>query len=656
MFISRYIRVQTLFKIKLSTSTAIIGLLILVLSVLSAHRADAQNTMIQYGKIASSDILMKSYPSEPSAEAAILVKQTSLKYIDGFESGQIKRHFERIKIFKSTAFDLADVVIEFYHFDGLEKVTELNAMITYPDGSIYNLNEGNVKKVKIGTEWTQVKLEFPKLTEGCIIEYEYALVKAYISEPEDFVFQYEFPVRYAEFSYSFPEHYEYIFIPQRENFIDAGDGYFRMSNIPSLKPAPFVTTVEDHRGKIKTQINRYHDSFSGTITLNPSILDLVKGLVRNRQFGYQYINKTPSKKIISAARGILAKVIPIENKIDSLQNFLLNEVSWDGTNELYSKNGINKAFKNRLANSTELNMMFIALLRSLNIKAYPVLVSSRDNGQIYRPYPSISNFTHAIVFATIEGKNVLLDISDPLKPAGLINFAALNNFGLVIKADEPFWIEILPDQVHDAYFGEYEIINQQLVGKFQGKHSHYSAYLERDYSRDGNFLDHWKLRFQQKYPRAYVHSAKLENLKNLNEDFRQEFELSIPGALSFKGDTLIVDPYLYGLYDKNPFVTKDRAYEVNFGYPFTEQYFFLLKVPENYEILTLPEQVTMSTEDRSASLQISSSFVGGKIQIMKRLDIAKAVYTPEEYMILKSVFDAIELKSKEKIVLIAKKE
>lgn len=635
-----------------NTCTVKSGLIVLLF--LSLQCAIAQNSDLQYGKVPSSDITMKAYPSEPNADAAILAKKTVTLFVDGLESGQISKHFERIKLFKASAFDLAKIIIEYYHYDELEQIEELNAMVTYPDGGVYHLSKKNVTKQRVGNEWTQIALTFPNLKEGCIIEYEYILKKDYISSPDDFVFQYDFPVRHAELQISFPDQFEYIHILQGKDYIEAEDGIFTMKDIPSLYDDLYSTGYNNHQGKIKTRINSYYDSFLGKQELNPSVQLMLKKLSKEKLFGQQYKNKINSNKIISDARMILAQPSDVLDKILSLQKFLLDQITWNGKMEIYSEKGIAKAYKSKSASSTELNFMLISLLKAANIEAYPVLVSTRDNGQAYNEFPILDDFSYAIILAKVNGSNLLLDISDPLKPPTLLNFAALNKYGLVVQDKEPFWIEIIPEQVSDVYLTEFKINGEILEGKFQSKHSNYSAYLERDYTRDENYLKHWKLRLQEKFPRTYISEGKQENLDQVSEPFKQEFRLEIPDGFEKTGDTVLISPFLYGNYDKNPFQLKERTFDVDFGYPFVEQAIFQLDLGEEYEVVKLPEPFAVTTEDRAVSFMITSTVIGNQVQIIKKFDVDKAVFAPEEYQSLKNIFEKIEDKINEELLVIKK--
>ena len=519
--------------------------------LLMATFSFSQDIDINFGKVQHSDIAMAEYTPEPDASAVILAKTKSLEYQTKPAIKQVIKHFERIKILKESAFDLGEVVIEYYHAEDLETIEQIQAMITYPDGRMLELDGQHATVAKIDKEWAQVILKFPNLVKGCIIEYEYILKKDYFSEPEDFVFQSEIPIRYASFSYVIPETINYIFFAQGEKFIEIGENEFTMINVPSIHEGAFITIMDDYIGKIETRIENYFDPYLGIQIVNPKVEVMAKRLMNDRLFGHQFSKDIYTRKITSAAKGVLDKDLPIIEKIDKLQAFILAHVSWDGTMELKCRKPIYKLFQDGKAGSTELNMMLLALLKYLDIKAYPVLISTRSNGQAYSSFPLESDFNYTAVLAEINGSMMLFDLSDELKPPSLLNFQALNQYGLVLKDDEPFWVKPSPNLTMDIFLAEMKLESNELIGKFSSKHNNYSGYLERDYTRDKNFLEHWKTAFQKRFPRAHIYDGSFENLDQINEEFKQAFSLEIPGAVESRSDTIFVTPFLFGPYDEN---------------------------------------------------------------------------------------------------------
>ncbi len=612
----------------------------------------AQDTSIKFGKVPSEDIEMLEYELEPDADAVVLAKTSDLSLLYAGSFTMIYHNFERIKIFKETAYDeYGEISFDYYHNKGAEVVSGIKAMITYPDGSSYRLKKNEIYKEKIDDRWTNVKFTFPKLQEGSIIEYIYDLKSQQIFSLDDFVFQSEIPTRYADITFEIPDNIDYIFLKQGLNYIESCPNCFYMENIPSMKKESYITTMADYRGRLKTQIKGYRDAYNVYNPLVTTWPKLMKGLYEDQRFGRQIENSIASKQIIKLAKPHLTSSKPIEEKILALQNFILKNVSWNGQYSLYSVKGIDKAFKSKEANASELNFMMIALLREIGIECYPLLVSTRNHGKLFKLYPFVDQFNYALVYTEIDGKPFIIDVAHKNRPPGLIRFSALNEDALIARKEDGEWIKIEAPKDRELLYASFEIKEDKLVGNIKGKYDAYSAVRERDSYDNGGLKEHWEKKLKNKFADAQVTKVASENKEDLYLSFKEDMDVLIPGSCVSAGDIMYIDPFIYETFDENPFKLEERTFPVDFGYSFVEQYVFTLKIPDEYAIEEIPETISMATEDRKAQFVLNASKVNGQVQIMKKLEILKPIYSPEEYYALKKLFDLILEKGGEQIVL-----
>jgi len=74
----------------------------------------AQKAPVKWGKVDEADLTMTSYPSDPEAEAAILMDYATIDFeFEGYTTYSMKHHV-RIKIFKESGFDRGDINISYY--------------------------------------------------------------------------------------------------------------------------------------------------------------------------------------------------------------------------------------------------------------------------------------------------------------------------------------------------------------------------------------------------------------------------------------------------------------------------------------------------------------------------------------------------------------
>ena len=119
----------------------------------------------------------------------------------------------RIKIYKKEGYKWADQSQKYY-IDGSSKEN-----MRFSDAVTYNLVNGKIEKTKLKSDgdfdekinkyWGRKKITLPNVKEGSIIEFEYTLQSPNVSTIDEWYFQEEIPVNYAEYTTKIPEYFNY---------------------------------------------------------------------------------------------------------------------------------------------------------------------------------------------------------------------------------------------------------------------------------------------------------------------------------------------------------------------------------------------------------------------------------------------------------------
>src|ERR1700690_3028129 len=78
-------------------------------------------------------------------------------------------------------------------------------------------------------------------------------------------------------------------------------------------------------------------------------------------------------------------------------------------NSIITHNSLKEVFKKREGNVAEINLLLIAMLRKAEIKADPVILSTRDNGIADPSYPLLAEYNYVICEAHPENNWITLD-------------------------------------------------------------------------------------------------------------------------------------------------------------------------------------------------------------------------------------------------------
>ena len=156
-------------------------LILMILLALGWTTFEAQN--LKFGKPTDEEMTMSFYQEDPDAAAVVLCQLTNVSYtMDSYDFLVDYEVKTRIKILKEEGKEYANISIP-YIFNDKENYSQE----TFENfkATTYNLENGKVKKTKIGQEkiFTErideynmlAKIAIPQVKVGTIIEYEYKL-------------------------------------------------------------------------------------------------------------------------------------------------------------------------------------------------------------------------------------------------------------------------------------------------------------------------------------------------------------------------------------------------------------------------------------------------------------------------------------------------
>jgi hypothetical protein len=630
-----------------------------------------------FGKIPPEQLQMKTFDADTTATAVVLCNYGQANIENPPGSIRLRwEHQKRIKILKKAGFSYANIQIPFYSHNKTEAFFFDKAAIYLPNGEVVKLGKKDVFVEKLSDKFSVAKIVFPRLEEGCIIEYAYFINSESIHELREWYFQEDIPVLWSEIRVDFPEFLDYIFLfegnkgmvkTEESNGIahyESDHGSFilsprryAMQNAPAMKEEGYITTMNDYLAHIRFQLNEVRHPDGRVEKVLTDWNNLQRELEYATVFGEQFLKKGNYRKMVEELMPMVANLPTQQEKAKFLYHYLNTHIEWNGNYSAFtSQKKLDETFAYKKANSCELNLMMYVLLREAGIPVYPVLTSTRSHGQVYEQYPILDQFNHLMLVTTLDGGNrSFLDLSDPLRPMGYPKVNALNGRGLMLKLDEgePTWIDITPpkDGV-DILLYQMQLDGEgTLTGTIMGAHKGYNAIPEReDFIKDSTGT-HWKQRLVKRFPDAEIISARCGNLTTLEKTFTDTIEVSIPNAAQVAGDFMYLPCNIWSTFTENIFKLKERNYPVNIPYPFQEQFILKLKLPEGYAVESLPSTLNNALPGNGGSFFFATTTNDGLLQFSGRFNITKLQYAPEEYPALKELFDQLIAKYGEQIVL-----
>jgi hypothetical protein len=660
------------------------GLVFLI--ALSAFYAHAQQ--FEMGKVSKEELEQKTHPLEPDAAAAVLY-ESGTTYMDYNENDGFTLITEseiRIKIYTKDGYDWANKAVRYYIGASPSEKVSFSKAVTY------NLVNGVIEKTKLKSEgefeeklnkfWGVKKITMPNVKEGSVIEYKYKITSPYKSNFPTWSFQSTIPVNHSKYVTKIPEYYIYksnfrgfVFPVKTETSENKSYSFtskerssngrvtstefnnesirykeniatYTVEKAPSMKDENYVSNIRNYTSSIEHELSMTRFPNSPIENISMDWDNVVKSIYDSENFGAELKKSGYFEQDLPA---VIAGLSTGEEKTIAIFNFVKSRMNWNEYFGYICDDGVKKAYKDKVGNTAEINLMLTAMLRAAGISANPVLVSTRSNGIAFFPNRTAFNY----VVCAVEGNNkiLLLDATDKYALPDIMPVRALNWTGRIIRENgSSAEVDLMPKKNSKDVINVMASIESD--GKFKGKvrdqYFDYNAFLYR-----ANFSGLSKDTYLEKLEKKYT-GIEVDEYSSTTDDFSKPVTESfsfVHGNLSeVIGDKIYFPALLFFSSDENPFKQEKREYPVDFVFPHQDKYSFTISIPAGYAVESLPAPASISMGDLG-SFKFNISSTPTNIQIASSFDINEAIIGPEDYDTLKVFYKTMIEKQNEKIVL-----
>jgi len=662
---------------------------ILILVLLTSPLIWSQN--YKFGKVSKKELEEVFYPLDSTANAAILFTERKTKFEFDKEKGFYieEKYFTRLKIYNEEAYDKATGIIDVFHnTNGKEEVRNLKAVT-------YNLENGNILKSKLEkknifderkNKYIDLKkFTLPNLKPGSVVEWEYILHSPFFGNFNEVVLQQDIPIKKLKTRIATPEYFNYksitkghLHIPfeneRKERTIrfsnfERESGFARapsssksitsefdftefiqtieMNNIPGIIDEPYSGNINNYMAGVNYELSYIKYPNSPTKHYATDWESVVEKIYNNSSFGGELKKQ---KHFEEDLKDILVDTKSIDEKIIKIFEFVKQKVKWNGMYYYYSENGIKKAYKEGVGNVADVNLNLVAMLQSIGIKAYPVLISTVNHG--IPLFPTRFGFNYVIVRVNTSKGYILLDATEKNAAPNVLPDRALNFRGRVISEQgSSEWVELFPQKhavkkiVIQTKFDE---IGFNGTSRTTLTNNFLLEYRNTAREKNSEELLEW---IDENTEGVEVIRTRVTNLDSLNKDVIETLQFETESFYEEINGKIYISPLLYLQLTENPFKSEKREFPVFYDTPWANIYTINMDIPDAYEIKNVPESCEYLLPDNLGSFQYSITPNGKNIEIKSNFIINQPIISPAQYQNLKEFYDSVITKQMEKIVL-----
>ncbi|MEP7253542.1 MAG: DUF3857 domain-containing protein [Ginsengibacter sp.] len=646
------------------------------LLLLSATAIFAQKDMPSYGKIEKADLQLQECEYDKDAEAYKLLDYGDVSYVRGKHLFQIQTERRvRIKILKDKGLDNANIKIKYYSQSNYETINDI-AGVTYNLDAAGNvvttkLEKSAIYRKPVTSKVSEVAFTLPDVKVGSVIEYKYTDSKESYASLDDWYFQDDIPTRMSVYKILVPSIFKFVnqvmayqkvelltstrheSIPLSTGIItyDSEEKTYIVRNLPALRDEPYMSASKDYLQRVIFQLSQIVYASGEVEEVMSTWPKLTTELLQNEDFGLQLKKNIPHTKGLDDS---LKMVKTDYEKMMVIHDYVRRNMNWNGGESIYTENGIKAAWDKKSGRNGEINLILINLLKDAGLKAYPLLVSTKDNGFVNTYYPFLDQFNNALACVFIGEKRYVLNAADKYNPAWLIPYDVVNSDAFLVDNQKGGWIYLEdPKDIYENAVFIYSEITPEGIMKGE------ATVTSGGYCKNPR-VKKWKedkTAFKEYFTKSFT-GMKIDDIEVQNDDvdslpLQQKVKFSMP--LNASGDYQYFSVNLFQGLETNPFIAEERYTDVDYGYNQSYKIIGKIFIPDGYEFEELPKNMKMIMPDTSIVLSRMMQTDGTSIDLKVTVDFLKPFYAADMYPYFQEFYKKLFATLNEQIVIKKKK-
>ncbi len=567
-----------------------------------------------------------------------------------------KRHV-RMKVLNRAGVDeVGNAEFAHYKSDMLEGV---KAQTINPDGSIYEVAGGDFHDKKVG-RWYYRTFAFPKVDSGSIVEYTYTIYRSQTIGFEPWYFHHSVYTLESSITFEMGGGFSYDYRTRNVSATDqrpieqtleglgrtTAKAYtWRLNNLPPIRVEPYMTCVEDYMSSLELRFTGIHtDAY---VYKSP---DEWKDLGLAEESGlHDY--KTKPRKFKKLIHDVTKGCKTDYDKSKAIYQYVTStiETRQDGYYGTAAHDNLSELMREGWGTAWEKNILLVEMLRAAHVKAWPILICTRDAAHFDPRWLNLNQFTHFIVFTEVEQGGIYLDATSKYCAYGTLPPTCRTDAGLLIDSDNSELVKIITNDPTSMRVDMHKIRLSADGNAACSTTSIYSGYFAADYGRryetdnPDDFVRYDVLGGPSATYHAGSHDCQLDSLSRLHVTA----DYTLDGCGRRLDNHLVVQP-MACMFAENPFKSRKRFFPVDFNYAFSYQDVVQLQAPEQAAVSSLPADTLVAID--GISFERKSISDGPMATVQMKVTVSRPYFEVGEYERLRGFFDKVATLASEQVV------
>jgi len=610
------------------------------------------------------EMILSAPPQEefPEAGAVILLAEENIKVTD--ENTVEYDNYYLVKILNDRGKDYAE--LEFGYDSTFDKLDVVFARTITPEGQVISAGAKHMRDVSRYMNYplysnARLKIiSMPAVSVGSFIEYRVKMTRHQMVANKFsslYSLQAGDPIEKAKFSVSLPKgtKLQRRILNEKFNTLNANlnpkvisqnqyDIYsWEFNHIPQIIPEPSMPPVVEIMPLVLlSTFQSWNEIYKWWWNLAADKI---------------IVDEAIKKKVEELIKG----KDTLEKKLRAIYHFCARDIRYvaiEYGQAGYEPHYATEIFRNKYGDCKDKSILLVAMLKEIGVEAYPVLIGTRGIVKMQDDFP-MNNFNHCIVAIHWQDQLVFVDPTGEAVSFGDLPDNDQERKVLVILKDKEL-VSTTP-----KFPAEHNKLTSKTVLTFapddsidalrtistSGAFDHIQR-LQMRYTMPLLIKERLKERIQDIIPGSVLLDYNIENLEDMNKNIIVSCHFQGKDFFVKAGGNMYVIPQLadvdLGLVSKD-----ERKFAIDLHIPDSEERTIEMKLPEHYEVTSLPEPVIHDLAwfyyENSYNYQDHRLiFTEKRIQKMNQVE-------PKEYSSYKSILENLS-KELRRCVILEKKE
>jgi len=503
-----------------------------------------------------------------------------------------------IKVLKAAGKEYANVMIP---FSPNTVVSDIKARTISADSQITVLHEENIFDVNLYPRYifySDIRAKIftlPAVDEGSIIEYTYTKTFPNRTYLHNWVFQSEIPTLISRFTLTIPYDWEY---KSQNYYIDLEP--FKEAHGPE-KTSTYTWEARDIPEFLPEPSMPPASRFFKRIEFSPSFAKDWSEIGK-WYFQLAQARMEPDQPLKNFTEQLVTNLSDEREILARIYNFVQQKIRYVAISigiGSFQPHFAAETFRQRYGDCKDMSTLIVAMARAAGIKAWPVLISTYQNGPVDTAHVSYTQFNHIIACAQLnDSQLVWMDATDKTCPFGALPWYDQGRWVFAVQdSGKARFIQTpLNPPERNSLRREWQL-ELQTDGSLTGSVEFVFSGAKQDIER--RFLENIHPHLQEQWlfpmltlfcPGAVLDSFKITDLDSFDKPLQIHFRFHVSNFVNQRPEDLILEgTILKQKTYETLFPDKPRKFPVHLRFLEKETDFITFHFPPDIDIQYLPK-------------------------------------------------------------------